>query len=63
MSPCNIDLAKNLVLAGVSLTIFDDEKVTKEDFEDNPIIIELDIGKNVPFKISFNNLSLREVKS
>ena len=51
LSPGLSDLVKNLVLAGISLTIFDNEKVTKEDFEDNPLILEKDIHKNVPFSL------------
>ena len=47
MTPCNIDLAKNLILAGINITIFDNEKITTEDLEDNPLIIQSDIGKNV----------------
>ena len=47
LTPCNADLAKNLVLAGVSLVIFDDEKVRQQDFEDNPLVLKDDIGKNV----------------
>ena len=38
MSPCNIDLAKNLILAGINIIIFDDEKITTEDLDDNPLI-------------------------
>ena len=60
MSPCNMDLAKNLILSGINITIFDDEKITEEDFEDNPLIKSCDIGKNVRLKNKF--LYFREVK-
>ena len=47
MSPCNIDLAKNLILSGINITIFDDEKITEQDHEENPLIQESDLNKNV----------------
>jgi len=46
MTPANVDLAKNLILAGISVTIFDNAKVSERDFEDNPLIVEADIGGN-----------------
>lgn len=41
----NTELAKNLILAGVNVTIYDDATVTEDDFESNFLIAESDIGK------------------
>lgn len=41
----NTELAKNLILAGVNVTIYDDAIVTEDDFESNFLIAEGDIGK------------------
>lgn len=41
----NTELAKNLILAGVNVTIYDDAIVTEDDFESNFLVAEGDIGK------------------
>ncbi len=41
----NTELAKNLILAGVNVTIYDDAIVNEDDFESNFLIGESDIGK------------------
>lgn len=41
----NTELAKNLILAGVNVTIYDDAIVNEDDFESNFLIAESDIGK------------------
>ena len=42
----NTELAKNLILAGVNVTIYDDAVATEDDFESNFLVAESDIGKN-----------------
>ena len=42
----NHEIAKNLVLAGVSLAIFDQDCVRAEDLNSNLFITEADIGGN-----------------
>ncbi|KAK8812492.1 hypothetical protein WA158_007725 [Blastocystis sp. Blastoise] len=41
----NIEIAKNLVLAGVQLTIQDDKNVTKDDIQEQYALTESDLGK------------------
>ena len=41
----NTELAKNLILAGVNVTIYDDATVTEDDFESNFLVSDKDIGK------------------
>jgi ubiquitin-like 1-activating enzyme E1 A len=41
----NTELAKNLILAGVNVTIYDDAIVDEDDFESNFLISEKDIGR------------------
>lgn len=41
----NTELAKNLILAGVNVTIYDDTVVTDDDFESNFLIGESDVGR------------------
>lgn len=41
----NTELAKNLVLAGVNVTIYDDETVTEDDYETNFLVGLDEIGK------------------
>jgi molybdopterin/thiamine biosynthesis adenylyltransferase len=38
-------LAKNLILSGVNVTIYDDAIVTQDDFESNFLVAECDIGR------------------
>ena len=42
----NTELAKNLILAGVNVTIYDDAVATEDDFESNFLVAKSDIGKN-----------------
>jgi molybdopterin/thiamine biosynthesis adenylyltransferase len=42
----NTELAKNLILAGVNVTIYDHATVTEDDFESNFLIAHDDIGKS-----------------
>ena len=41
----NTELAKNLVLAGVNVTLYDDAIVNHDDFESNFLIAQADIGQ------------------
>jgi ubiquitin-like 1-activating enzyme E1 A len=41
----NTELAKNLILAGVNVTIYDDAIVTEDDFESNFLVAKDEIGK------------------
>ena len=38
-------MAKNLILSGVNVTIYDDVIATEDDFETNFLIAESDIGR------------------
>lgn len=42
----NTELAKNLILAGVNVTIYDNQIVTEDDFETNFLVALEDIGKS-----------------
>ena len=42
----NTQLAKNLVLAGVNVTLYDDAIATEDDFQSNFLIAYDEIGKN-----------------
>ena len=42
----NIELAKNLILAGVNVTLYDHAIATEDDFDTNFLIAESDIGRS-----------------
>lgn len=41
----NTELAKNLILAGVNVTLYDDATVNEDDFESNFLVAKSDIGR------------------
>lgn len=53
----NTELAKNLILAGVNVTIYDDATVTEDDFESNFLVAKDEIGKKRG-EVVFNRLKV-----
>lgn len=54
LTGCNTELAKNLILAGVNITVSDEALVSEEDAESNFIFGEMHIGQNVSLYIVTN---------
>lgn len=46
MNGVNTELAKNLILCGANITIFDSEIVTQDDVDANFLVAAAEIGKN-----------------